>query len=123
METTFEIMLSPLLDKEEEYRVADCENCGEEGWGRAWYGKGEATGDAWGDRYYATGSVVLCKECWPKNKREWNGEECWKWTSDREEHTAIRENAIKEKNPGAKERNELRLKIREKFQSIVNEEV
>lgn len=49
-----------------EKKIEDCENCGEEGYGRAWYGRGRETGDAWGDRYVPTGSVVFCKACKPQ---------------------------------------------------------
>jgi len=79
--------------------VLECENCGGEGYGKAWYGRSRETGDAWGDRYEPTGSVIFCKECAPDFElgKEWDGEEIWKRTSDLEEHSQIRINSIKRK--------------------------
>ena len=79
-----------------ETKIEDCENCGEEGYGKAWFGRGRETGDAWGDRYTPTGSVVFCKNCKPEFRigKEWNGEEIWKTTSDDPQHDALRLSSI-----------------------------
>ncbi len=76
-----------------EIEIEPCDNCGEEGYGKSWYGKGKETGDNWGDRYYPTGSVVFCKECFAEHGdigKEWNGEEIWKRSSDRPEFEEAR---------------------------------
>ena len=79
-----------------ETKIEDCENCGEEGYGKAWFGRGRETGDAWGDRYTPTGSVVFCKNCKPEFRigKDWNGEEIWKTTSDDPQHDTLRINCI-----------------------------
>lgn len=89
--------------KKEEISTQKCENCGEEGYGKAWYGKGRATGDSWGDRYVPTGSVVFCKDCAGDFKigKDWDGEEIWKTTSDLPQHEEIRLNHIKYKDKEA----------------------
>src|SRR3972149_2884056 len=46
--------------KMKKYVIQKCENCGNEGYGKAWYGSGRETGDAWGDRHIPLGSVVFC---------------------------------------------------------------
>lgn len=73
-------------------KIEDCENCGEQGWGKAWYGHGKETGDNWGDRYYPTGEVVFCEKCKDDFNigREWDGERIWKVTSDRPENSEVR---------------------------------
>lgn len=84
--------------KKSESEIPCCENCGEDGFHKVWYGRGAATHDNWGDRYYPTGSVVLCEKC-KKEIREWDGEEIWRWTSDLPEHKNRRINEITEKLP------------------------
>ena len=86
--------------KKEEMVIEDCESCGEIGYGRAYFGKGAPNDPyGYGDAYYPTGSVVFCKTCAPNFQigKEWNGEEIWKKTSDREEHSEIRLNHIRKK--------------------------
>jgi len=106
-------------EKKDEIVTEDCDNCGEEGYGKAWYGKGKATGDAWGDANYPTGSVVFCKSCSPDFVigKEWDGEEIWKRTSDRPENEQIRINSIKKTIPANKGWNacidEMKLSIKE----------
>ena len=71
--------------KKPESIVEECDNCGEEGYGKAWYGKGAPNDPhGYGDAYYPTGSAVYCSACAPAFAigREWNGEEIWKKTSD-----------------------------------------
>lgn len=87
-------------EKIEEIIIESCENCGQEGYGRAWFGKGRATGSMYGDAYVPTGSVVFCKDCAKDFRigKEWNGEEIWKKTSDLEDHKNIRINAITKKS-------------------------
>ncbi len=88
--------------KKPEIVIEDCENCGNEGFGKAWYGKGaENDPHGYGDRYYPTGSVVFCKDCSNDFKigKDWNGEEIWKRTSDNPEHDQLRLNSIKKKLP------------------------
>ena len=84
----------------EEIIIEDCENCGNEGYGKAWYGKGaENDPHGWGDRYHPTGSVVFCKECGNDFEigKDWNGEEIWKRTSDLPEHNELRISHLKKK--------------------------
>lgn len=78
--------------KKPEKIIEDCENCGNEGYGKAWYGRGRETGDSWGDRYTPTGSVVFCKDCAKDFRigKEWMGEEIWKTTSDDPQHAELR---------------------------------
>jgi len=86
--------------KKPEIVIEDCENCGEEGYGKAWFGRGaENDPHGFGDRYYPTGSAVFCKNCSDDFKigKEWNGEEIWKRTSDNEIHNELRLNSIKKK--------------------------
>ena len=87
-------------EKKEEFYLESCDNCEAKGYGKAWYGKGQATGDAWGDAYRPTGSVVFCEDCKGDFEigKEWEGERIWKRTSDLPQHKGIRINSIKRKS-------------------------
>ena len=80
-------------NKKEESVIPDCDNCGAEGYHKAWYGHGKPTHDTYGDKYYPTGSVILCQDC-KKTIREWDGENIWRWTSELPEHNERRINEI-----------------------------
>lgn len=101
------------MKMEPETYIEPCENCGGEGYGRAWTGHGRATGEAFGDRYEPTHSFVFCKECAPQFTigKDWMGEEIWKRTSDRKENAQIRINSITRVSKEAKARNLLRQSI------------
>ena len=121
---TVEEYIKIIGNDEPETIIEDCENCGNEGYGRAWFGYGDATGDAWGDRYNPTGSVVFCEECKPDFKigKEWDGERIWKVTSDLEAHKDLRINYIKKRDVGAIARNKFRNEILSKLQKGGNDE-
>lgn len=89
-----------LPERKEEFVYHECENCGEQAYGCSWYGKGEKTNDPWGDTHLPTGKVFFCKSCLNEFKigKEFNGEEIWKTTSDREEYKDIRESYVKYKS-------------------------
>ena len=100
-----DMCLSQVLEKlngleKEEVVIENCENCGGEGYGKAWYGHGKPNDPhGYGDRYYPLGSVIFCKDCSDNFKigKEWDGEEIWKRTSDELIHTEIRLNHIQKK--------------------------
>ncbi len=94
--------------------IETCENCDEEGYGRAWFGHGEPTHEPFGDRYNPTGSVVFCKKCFDQFGigKEWMGEEIWKRTSELEEHKQIRINSITKVSKENKAQNQLRTQQR-----------
>ncbi len=102
-------------EDEPETYIEDCENCGEKGWGKCWYGHGDETGSAWGDRYVPLGSVVFCEECFKKYGElglTWNNHEIWKKSSDLPQHEQIRLGNITETNKEAKILNRYKALLR-----------
>ena len=93
-----------------------CVNCGTDGYGKAWFGKGKPNDPhGYGDAYFPTGSAVFCKECSPDFSigKEYEGEEIWKRTSERLEHENLRLGHIQKKDENAKSHNTFRSHMKE----------
>ncbi len=106
--------LEPLLEEEAVTVVEDCDNCGEAGYGKIWFGRGAETGDSWGDRYVPLGEATLCEDCFKEYRigREYCGQEVWKVSSDRAE---ARLSHITSPNEKAIGRNALKQEIRKEL--------